>query len=57
MDEELLSFGKRKVCTSNTALRVTLPPEWARTHKVEAGDRIELCLDVSGNLIVKPVKQ
>ena len=52
----MLKLGKRRIWAVNYSRAVTLPLVWVRNSDLDKGDKVEMAMDMDGNLILKAVK-
>ena len=52
---KMFSFGKRVVRAMNYTRQISLPKDWLRFHKLDAGSEVELLLTEEGDLVVTTI--
>lgn len=54
---KMFEFGKRRIRAMNYTRQISLPKDWLRFRKIDAGNEVTIELTESGDLLIKPVKE
>ncbi len=49
------NFGRRKITQMNYTFKISLPLPWPKNHNLKRKSEVELVMNESGDLILRPV--